>query len=209
MMLLLKLAAGLLWTVAYALIIRRSALDRAPGMPMTALCINISWELYYSAVSPHPPPQLYVNWAWVLFDVVIFAQFVKYGRKEFEPGLPPRMFLPVLAFTWLMAFLGVVAAGHDLHDADGMYSAFGSNMLMSCLFIRMLLRRGNVKAQSLYIAIAKLVGTFCVCIVAYREHPERYLLDVFYVGIVVLDVAYAVLLARRSKELGIDPWRRA
>ncbi len=208
-MLVLKLAAGVLWTVAYALIIRRSARDKAVGMPMTALCINISWELYYSVVFPHPPPQIYVNWAWVLFDVVIFAQFVKYGRKELEPGLPQWMFLPLLGFTLVMAYAGVVAMGHDLHDADGMYSAFGSNVLMSALFIRMLLRRGDVQGQSLYIALAKLVGTFCVCIVAYGEHPERYLLTVFYVCIVVLDVAYAALLARRSRELGIDPWRRA
>jgi len=208
-MLALKLAAGVLWTVTYALIIRRSALDRASGMPMTALCINISWELYYSAISPHPAPQLYVNWVWVLFDVVIFAQFVKYGRQDLEPTLPRGMFLPVLAFTLVMSFCGVVATGHDLHDPDGMYSAFGSNMLMSFLFLRMLLRRDDVRAQSLYIALAKLVGTLCVCIVAYREHPERHLLDVFYVGIVVFDVAYAVLLARRSRELGLDPWRRA
>jgi hypothetical protein len=207
-MLALKLAAGVLWTLAYALIIRRSALDRAPGMPMTALCINISWEFYYSIVSPHPAPQLYVNWAWLLLDVVIFAQFLQYGREEFEPALAPRLFSPVLVFTLMMAFFGVVATGHDLHDADGMYSAFGSNMLMSFLFIRMLLRRGDVRAQSLYIALAKLLGTLCVCIVAYREHPERYLLGISYVGIVVFDVAYAALLARRSQELGIDPWRR-
>ena len=104
-MLVLKLAAGLLWTVTYALIIRRSALDRAPGMPMTALCINISWELYYSVVSPHPAPQLYVNWVWLLFDVVIFAQFVKYGRQEVERALSPGTFLPVLLFTLVMASL--------------------------------------------------------------------------------------------------------
>jgi hypothetical protein len=208
-MLVLKLAAGLLWTVAYALIIRRSARDQASGMPMTALCINISWEFYYSVVAPHPAPQVYVNWVWLLFDLVIFAQFVKFGREEFEPALSPRMFLPVFAFTLLMAFFGVVATGHDLHDADGMYSAFGDNVLMSFLFIRMLLRRGDVRGQSLYIALSKGIGTFLLCIVAHGEHPERHLLDVFYVGIVVLDVAYATLLARRSMALGINPWSRA
>jgi hypothetical protein len=208
-MLALKLAAGVLWTVAYALIIRRSALDRVPGMPMTALCINVSWEFYYSVVSPHPAPQLYVNWVWVLLDLVIFAQFVRDGREELAPAVPRRTFLPVLAFTLGMSYAGVVATGHDLHDADGMYSAFGSNMLMSLLFLRMLQRRGDVRGQSLYIALAKLVGTLCVCIVAQREHPERHLLDVFYAGILVFDVTYAVSLARRSRELGLDPWRRA
>lgn len=208
-MLALKIAAGLLWTVAYALIIRRSALDRASGMPMTALCLNFAWEIYYSVVSPHPAPQVYVNWTWVLLDVVIFAQFVKYARAEFEPALSPRLFFPVLAFTFALAFFGVVATEHDLHDTDGMYSAFGINVVMSFLFIRMLLRRGDVRGQSLYIALAKGIGTFCLCIVAYGEHPERHLLNVFYVGSVVFDAAYVVLLAKRSRELDIDPWRRA
>jgi hypothetical protein len=207
-MLALKLAAGVLWTIAYALIIRRSALDRATGMPMTALCINISWELYYAAIAPHPPPQLYVNWAWVSLDFVIFAQFVKYGRDEINAVLSPRSFFPILGFTLVMAYFGVVAMGHDLHDPDGMYSAFLSNMLMSFLFIQMLLRRGDLRGQSLYIALSKLAGTFCVCIVGHVERPERWLLYFSYVGILVFDVVYAVLLARRARALGINPWRR-
>jgi hypothetical protein len=208
-MMALKLAAGVLWTVAYALIIRRAALDKLPGMPMTAMCINIAWEAYYSFVSPHPPPQLYIDWAWVVLDVVIFAQFLRYGRDEHEPALPRWTFLPIVGFTLAMSFWGVAATEHDLHDRDGMYSAFGSNMLMSLLFVRMLLRRANVRGQSLYIALAKLVGTACVCVVAYEEHPERQLLCVFYMGVLVFDMAYVVLLARRCRELGVDPWRRA
>jgi hypothetical protein len=208
-MLALKLTTGLLWTIAYALIIRRSALDRAYGMPMTALCINISWEFCFTFVAPHPPPQLYINGVWLLFDVAIFAQFLRYGRSELHPALSPRLFLPILALTLVLSFGGVLAASHDFHDWDGIYSAFGSNLLMSILFIAMLLRRGDVRGQSLYIALAKLLGTMCICVVAYTEHPEWRLLYVFYAGIPVFDVAYAVLLARRSRELGIDPWRRA
>jgi hypothetical protein len=208
LMLALKLTAGVLWTVAYALIIRRTAIDRAPGMPMTALCINISWEAYYSLVAPHPPPQLYVNAAWLVFDVVIFAQFLRYGRAELDPGLPRAAFFPLFGVTLLLSYFGVVAMGHDLHDPDGMYSAFGSNVLMSVLFVGMLLRRGDARGQSMYIALAKLFGTLAVCFVAYAEHPERHLLDVFYVGIVVFDVAYAVLLARRCRQLGLNPWTR-
>ncbi len=175
---------------------------------MTALCINISWELYYSVITPHPPPQVYVNWAWLLLDLVIFAQFLKYGRAEIDPALPPRAFFPILGFTLVMAFFGVVAMDHDFHDHDGMYSAFLDNMLMSFLFIRMLLQRGDLRGQSLYIALAKLVGTFCQCIVAHAEHPERWVLDLAYVGIVVFDVTYAVLLVRRARAFGVDPWRR-
>jgi hypothetical protein len=207
-MIALQLAAGVLWTLAYALIIRRAALDRAPGMPMTAMCINIAWETYYSFVSPHPPPQRYVDWAWLLLDVVIVAQFLRYGRGEHERALPRWTFLPVLGFTLAMAFWGVAAAEHDLHDRDGMYSAFGDDMLMSLLFLRMLFRRRDVRGQSLYIALAKLVGSACVCVVGYHEHPERQLLCVFYAGLLVFDVAYALLLARRSRQLGLNPWRR-
>jgi hypothetical protein len=207
-MIALMLASGLFWTLTYALIIRRSALDGVPGMPMIAMCLNISWEFTYTFVAPHHAPQIYINAIWLLFDVVICGQVLKYGKKELDPALPPGLFLPIVAFTLLFSFCGVLAADHDFDDRDGKYSAFGMNLLMSVLFIRMLFRRGDVRAQSLYIALGKLIGTVCVSVVFYVHNPTRYLLCVFYVGIFVFDVAYAVLLARRSRELGIDPWRR-
>jgi hypothetical protein len=48
----LLVGSGLLWTVTYLLIIRRGFLDHTYGMPLAALCANLSWEFVFSFVFP-------------------------------------------------------------------------------------------------------------------------------------------------------------
>jgi len=38
----LAILSGIFWTITYLLIIRRSIQDKSVGMPMVALCMNIS-----------------------------------------------------------------------------------------------------------------------------------------------------------------------
>jgi hypothetical protein len=51
----LLVGSGVLWTITYLLIIRRGVLDRTYGMPLVALCANLSWEFIFSFVFPHGP----------------------------------------------------------------------------------------------------------------------------------------------------------
>lgn len=44
----LKLGLGVSWTLAYMLIIKRRFQDKTFGMPLTALCANLSWEFIFS-----------------------------------------------------------------------------------------------------------------------------------------------------------------
>ncbi|MCZ7372658.1 MAG: hypothetical protein O8C60_03205, partial [Candidatus Methanoperedens sp.] len=76
-------SGGLFWSLTYILIIRRGFKDKTYGMPLVALCANISWEAIFSFVHPHSPPQLYINYIWFFLDVLIVLQFLKFGRSEF------------------------------------------------------------------------------------------------------------------------------
>jgi hypothetical protein len=78
---------GLFWSATYILIIRRGFKDKTFGMPIAALCANISWGMIFTFVLPHDAPQIYVNYIWFSLDVVIVIQFLKYGKKEF-PSIP-------------------------------------------------------------------------------------------------------------------------
>jgi len=51
----LLVSSGVLWTVTYLLIIRRGFLDHTYGMPLVALCANLSWEFIFSFVFPTDP----------------------------------------------------------------------------------------------------------------------------------------------------------
>ena len=65
----LMLGSGAFWALAYVLIIRRGFLDATYGMPLVALCANVSWEFIFSFVHPHGPVQRPVNIVWFLLDL--------------------------------------------------------------------------------------------------------------------------------------------
>src|SRR5690606_17274353 len=85
----LKILSGVCWTLAYILIIRRGVMDKYYGMPVAALCANLSWEFIFSFILPHSKPQLYIDYTWLFFDVGILIQYLAFGKREF-PSLLPR-----------------------------------------------------------------------------------------------------------------------
>jgi hypothetical protein len=206
--LVLKLGSGLFWTITYLLIIRRGFIDKRYGMPMLALCANISWEFIFSFVLPHNPPQLYIDYVWLFFDVFIAWHYLRYGRRNFDPNISPRLFIPVFVFSLASAFAAVLCITYEFNDTHGVYAAFAQNLLMSALFIQMLWRRNNTDGQSVYIALCKLIGTAIPSVYFYLLFPGSPLLIYLFLLIFVLDVVYLVLLYRKQKEMGIRPWKK-
>lgn len=204
----LQIGSGLLWTLTYLFIIKRGFQDRALGMPLVALCANISWEFIFAFIYPHEAPQVYVNVVWFLFDVIILLQALKFGRFDFNRNLPARLFYPVFALTLLMSFCAVLFITREFRDYDGKYAAFGQNLMMSVMFVSMLLRRWSLRGQSIYIALSKMLGTLLPSILFYMFYPAHGLLNFLYVAIFVFDLIYFVMLYRKCLEEGISPWAR-
>jgi hypothetical protein len=201
----LKIGSGVFWTAVYILIIRLGFRDKTYGMPITALCANISWEFIFSFLYPHDPPQNYITIVWFIFDLVIVLQTLRFGRVAFEP---PRLFYPAFMLGLLVSFGAILAITVQFNDWDGKYSAFGQNLMMSVLFVAMLLKHQNVKGQSIYIALFKMAGTLLPSILFFLRYPNSPLLNFLYVAIFVFDLIYTVLLYTKHRELGINPWRR-
>ena len=106
----LLVGSGVLWTVTYLLIIRRGFLDHTYGMPLVALCANLSWEFIFSFVFPHGPVQRPVNIVWFCLDLIILYQLLRYGPREF-PRLPSKL------------FYGMVALARSIFIFDALYVA--------------------------------------------------------------------------------------
>ncbi len=51
-LLICQLGMGLFWIITYILIIKRGFQDKKYGMPMVALCANISWEFIFTFIYP-------------------------------------------------------------------------------------------------------------------------------------------------------------
>lgn len=201
------IGSGVLWTLAYLLIIRQGFLDRTYGMPLVALCANISWEFIFSFVYPHDLPQRAVNVVWFSFDVVILFQLLRYGPREFS-GLPKGMLYLAFALALATSFGVVLGITREFDDFDGAYSAFGQNLMMSVLFCTMLYARRSLRGQSPWIALLKLLGTLLASVAFYFFDPEydgSTLLPLLFVAILLFDGIYLAMTfvyGRRGGRLG-------
>ncbi len=220
-------ASGVFWTLTYLLVIARGARDRTCGMPLTALCANLAWELVFTGVTVSNGA-LDVRLALLVpctaLDYVILVQAFRYGRRDVDHPLVRRYFKYGLGGLLLFATAVLFTFVWQVEDAIGWYAAFGQNLMMSALFVSLLLRRRDLRGQSVYIGLAKLLGTLFAFLFALfwspptlQEHwasmlPDAYhpvspLIVVLYSGTFVLDVIYVALLLRTSRDLGLDPWR--
>lgn len=193
---LLMLAGGFFWSLTYILIIQRSFRDKTYGMPLAALCLNISWEFIFSFVFPHRPIQRAIDIVWFCLDAAILLQLLRYGDREF-PNLSKSAFYTVVAFTLVTCFCSVLLVSIEANDYGDVYTAFGQNLLMSILFITMLYQRQSLRGQSAAIAICKWIGTASSAIAFYLYadiSKGSVLLPFFYISIFVCDLIYVGLI---------------
>lgn len=200
---------GVFWSATYILIIRRGFKDKTFGMPMAALCANISWEAIFAVYTPHSPPQLYVNYIWFALDSIIVFQFLKYGRNQF-PNISRWQFFAVFVLGISIAAPMIVSVNIEFDDSSGAYAAFGQNLMMSVLFVTMMISRG-INGQSFYIALFKMIGTglSSYAFFTYKSlAQESGLLQFLFVTIFVFDVIYTIALFYKIKKTE-NPLKRA
>lgn len=201
---------GLGWIVAYIEALRVGFRDKSYGIPFLTLALNFTWEAYYTyqgylVFGSHV--STYVNCIWVLIDIGILYTYFKYANQEVKAEkntfyiqailfLTGCFLLQHFAFLWLGIVNGALYVGYFI------------NFLMSFLFVRMYLRRPDLKGQSLLIAIPKCIGTFSTTILfgiigsktAGGVHEA-----ILYIGLIIFvtDLIYIYLLAKRMKSLKV------
>lgn len=198
------LASFLSWVVTYALIVRRGFLDGRSGVPLLALASGISWEILYGVVRPTPGFPFFVVPVWLAVDAAVVTQYLRFGLAG-----PDRLgFLVRCAAAAAGAFALQYTFARDFGDQDGAYLGFAVNVVMSLAFLDMLERRGDVRGQSMYIAVAKLAGSAIAVPHAYVLHSALRSLRVLMAIAVAADVTYAVLLHGKLRAQRIRPWAR-
>ncbi len=197
----LLVTSGIFWTATYLLIIYQGYRDKTYGMPLVALSANLSWEFVFSVIAPHTAPQIYVNFIWLSFDIVIAMQLLRYGPSEWN--LKPKIFYGLFAISLgvtLPAIYFICLEFSELDQWSGAYAAFGQNLMMSILFLELLRSRGDLRGQSIGIAACKLVGTFFASFGFYLHTivGQSPLLIYLFVAIFFFDAVYlALVVAKR------------
>jgi hypothetical protein len=221
----LRLICAFFWITTYVLVIRRGNEDRLPAMPLAALALNIVWEGIFSFLYMPDDPKVLAAWGGCfVLDVFILHQVYRYGRRDFSHPWVHKHWNTILGLSLVTAFMALMGFTAQFGDKLGWFTGFIQNLIMSILFVAMLIRRDSVKGQSLYIALAKFLGTFVAFILAIWwspafgtavvDHqlraptPMQPLIGWIYPLIFVFDVLYIRLVHQKCVDEGINPWRR-
>lgn len=213
------LTAGfLLWSLAYLLIIAKCFAERTYGVPLPAICLNLTWEFYFAVVAP--PAYAGGPWGaglggwlvkvWFLLDLIIFGQLLAWGRNQQHDPVLRRYFYVVIAGLLILAYFGQTTFMVYNFDPDGTQIGWIINLIMSIFFIGLFFQRPRSEGLSFTAAWAKLLGSGAMGIVLVGLHGKRagfeealaptgyYDFERFLVAAVAFfDLLYVALLWRR------------
>jgi hypothetical protein len=203
--------SALAWTMTYILVIRRNYLEKTYGIPLVALGVNIALELAFSLLLRPAKMDdnawlwIGINIVWLMLDVVILAQTIKYGLRENWPSR--TFFYGALTATLFFGLLGVLAITFQFQDWEGRWASFADNFMMAVLFVNMLYQR-DIRGQSIYIGFCKLVGTLAIGLGYLIADPASPLQWYLTLSILFFDALYIVLLYRKIGAADLNPWTR-
>jgi hypothetical protein len=202
-------AGSALWLVAYVFAVVRSHRDRAYGIPLIAVALNFSWEILGAFVFPVSHPFWHTAYrAWLVVDLAIVWQVLRYGRALQADPFVRRFFYPIFGLAFVFGLAGQYAFVASYPDRQGIVVAFGINLVMSVAFFPMYLaRRGHRRGISVGTAWAKLAGTAlqaaqCFYLVPWLNPGlgSPAFLWFLAAAIFLLDLAYALLVTGRWLE---------
>lgn len=196
---------GAFWAYTYACLIYRGNVDRRMGIPVFAVVLNLSWEITFFIVLPHPAQQKPIDVIWILLDLFILRLAFRYGWKDF-PGIDRRQFAWLVAGALVFSFVFHVALGWELADNEGIYGAMIINIYMSIAFIQLLRQRGSSVGQTMHVAVAKCVGTLGAGAMFFAWYPGRNLLTLCTLTIFAIDLVYIRMLHRQLRADGVPTW---
>jgi hypothetical protein len=200
-----------LWIVAFVLMIRRGFKDNTFGMPVIAAIVNFTWDVVVSFVYPAPAPQVYFEVLFAAFDVVILYQVFKHWRREF-PTLTAGAFYTFVGLAFATTVALILGVRFEFKDFSSVYSGYAGNLMESILFVGMVISRSDLRGQSLTIALAKWLGTGAASLgsVLFRlpNLQGDVLVPILCAGMFVFDLTYVILVYRKSRALGVNPWTR-
>jgi len=152
----------LLWTVAYVVMIRRQFLDRHYGLPLTALALNLTWEVWHGGVliwawnglDTASRLVLLIDVTWIALDLVLIAQVIRFARERGER----RYGFPAFLLLCAPALLFHIAIDRSFREPTGYYSGFLADLVMFFLVALLVRHRGSNRGFSLAFFALTLVA---------------------------------------------------
>ncbi|WP_224371024.1 transmembrane-type terpene cyclase [Hyalangium versicolor] len=150
------------WVAAYVFIIWQCARDKSYGLPLVAICMNLSWEFLASWVLPNPVPLWhFFDRVWFFVDLIIVYQLLRHGRQWQTIPEVRDHFYAIIGVTTVLSGIGLYAFYVQYYDLLGLVGAFMINLVMSVTFVFFYFSRRHQGGAGLSVPAAwcKMLGT--------------------------------------------------
>jgi hypothetical protein len=220
-MALATLGGTVFWSAGYVLMIRRGWKDKTFAEPVVVSCVNLAWEFLFSFHYTVRTFARYGNIAWMALSAVLVWMAWRFGPEDFANPLVKSALRPSMVAmlgACLLLEWGFVEAYQDYFG-----KALGSvtAVINAAMFLALLLRRGSVRGQSVYIALAMLLGNLCTLYLVLQPFPHLpppeppappetppVLVKSLFAVLLPLNVAYVVMIIAQCRKEGVAVWRR-
>lgn len=193
---------SLLWLVCYIDTLYDIRKKKTLNIPLAAIVLNFGWEISTCWFFVPDMGKLLVAayWAWMFFDLFIFASTFRYGYKQVQTAYFKKRIHLFLALGILVSFATqcTFITEYDLPMAP--LSGYIINLVMSVSFLYLLFVPGY-EGNSLLTGWSKFLGTGIISIMFYSKYPGNYFLLTMYIAVAVFDIFYIYLLYQRKQQL--------
>lgn len=212
MPLFLTAVSGITWSIVYISLLYHGFKDKACGMPLFALALNITWEFIYAYrieigfITGETPD----TWAmhaqgigtivWAVLDCLLLYLYFRYEKRSF-PRRTRKFFIPFNILVLISSFLLQIAFCLEFNRTRAPeYSAFIQNVLMSILFLNNLFSRKGTKGQSVIMAFCKWLGTLAPAILMGVMRELNIFIIICAIICSTFDIIYIVILISMKKK---------
>jgi hypothetical protein len=209
-------AGAIGWAVVYGFSIYQGFKDKSYGIPLGAICLNVTWEFFFAFTCPpglgheicFAGSDLRFVKLWAIFDVVILYQLLRFGRAQQEnPMLKhPIGFYASIAALLVIGYFGQTTFIISHHDVSGDEMAWISNLIMNVLFLLAVFQNRGLDGLSVPAAWAKWVANSCIAIglLAVDLEPFRHqygfqFIYFLFAAVFVTDCGYVIALHWRRR----------
>ncbi|MGZ3852875.1 MAG: transmembrane-type terpene cyclase [Flavisolibacter sp.] len=197
--------AAAYWVWVYIAVIRDIVNNKFVGIPVLAVCANISWEFLWSFFF-YTNMGAFFEWgyrAWFVLDVFIFYSVFRYGRIQFSDPALKKYFGWVIGFTTASWVAAIFAFTNNYSDPVGAISAYLVNAHMSALYILLVLKFPKEKTLSLSTAWHKMLGTALTSVFCFWAFPNATFMLTMTVITFLLDMTYIFIVKYYRKPVVI------
>jgi hypothetical protein len=193
----------LMWVVAYVIMLMNARKYKYIEMAAVAAASNLAWEILWSTVYS-TDMGWFLSWtyrAWLIVDVFIFWNLLKYGHKQFTNPLIVKYFKPI-ALTVVVFFVGVYytlgSSGYE--TSIGSVSAYICQFIISILCLALVIRAKNLRGFSWHIAWLRSFGTALVSVFMFLHYPDNHFVHWLCIWSFACDCTYMLVFRGMKKQ---------